>query len=453
MGEYRIRKGFDIRLSGRPESVLTERLDAATVTAYPLEYEGVKQRLKVEEGQAVKRGDALIEDKRDPRFKVCAPAGGTVTAIKRGERRFVERVVIEVAKGEQAATFERYTPDQISTLGRDPIIEQLLRAGYLVFLRQRPFSRMADPAATPKSIFVNAAHTAPFRGDAGVAVDADTEAFQAGVDLLGRLTDGAVHVCIGPDAAESLKSVQRAKVHTFRGPHPSGNTSVHIAQIDPLKPGDTVWAVSAADLVLIGRLFLDGKLPVSRVVSLGGPSVRESARRHYRMRIGAPLATILSNALEDGDHRLIDGDVLSGSRIAPEDALGLCRSSITVLPEDRERHFLGWLAPGFGRRSFSRLFASALLGPRDWPLGTNRNGGHRAMVLTGLYDKVMPLDIMVDFLVRAVLAGDTDEAVRLGILETDPEDFALCDYVCPCKTEIQDIIRRGLEQIAEEEGL
>jgi Na+-transporting NADH:ubiquinone oxidoreductase subunit A len=228
---------------------------------------------------------------------------------------------------------------------------------------------------------------------------------------------------------------------------------VHIARVDPMSVSDVVWTVKAVDLVGIGRLFLDGVLPASRVVALGGPNVKPDARRHYKVRAGGELASLFETALVEGHHRMVAGDVLSGGRIERDSHLRFRQSSVTVIPAVRERYFMGWTMPGFKRMSFSRLLASTWLpGKRDWNLDTLMYGEERALVLTGHYDKVMPLNIMVDSLVRAALAGDTDEMIALGILETDPEDFALCDVICPSKVEVQEIIRKGLRQI-EEEGI
>ena len=452
MPDFRITRGFDIKLAGRPLPDVSDCLDSAAVAVYPKEFPGLKQRLKVKEGDLVERGTELMENKRDQRFRLCSPAGGTVTSITRGERRLVEKILIQIGLDERATEFRRYAADEMSGLDREEILNQLLNTGYISLLRQRPFSCIPDTEVIPKSIFVNGTNTGPFQADAKAVVQDDPQAFQAGLDLLARLTAGAVHLCISDGAGDTLRSARNVRVHTFSGPHPSGNTSVHISRIDPMVPTDVVWTARAVDVVLIGRLFLDGKLPVSRIISLGGPGVDGAACRHYRVRIGGDLEPLLRERLAEGEQRLVNGDVFSGSAMEKEHpCLRLQQSSITVLPEGRERRFLGWTMPGFNLLSFTRAVASSWLGRnKSWRLNTSTNGGVRALVLTGHYDRVMPLNIMVDFLVRAVLAGDTDEAISLGILETDPEDFALCDFICPSKTEVQAIIRRGLRMIQEE---
>jgi Na+-transporting NADH:ubiquinone oxidoreductase subunit A len=451
--DFAIKKGFDIALAGKPAVDIVDAPTSKTVAVYPLEFDGMKQRLKVAEGDSVRCGSELLEDKANVAFKLLAPAGGKVVEIVRGERRFVEKIVIAVDPAAEAETFQKLSTADIASLDRTVILDQLVATGYLSLIRQRPFSHMADASKTPKSIFVNAMNTGAFQADAETVVAADAAAFQAGLELLARLTDGSVHLCVGENAGAALKAAQNVSIHSFSGPHPAGNSSVHIDRVDPMKPTDIVWTVKAVDLVLVGRLFLDGALPQSRVISLGGSGVKPEACRHYRIRVGAELKTLLEASLKAGDQRVISGDILSGSRIAGDAHLHFRQSSATVIASDPERHFMGWTMPGLKQMSFSRLFVSSWLPlKRLWNLGTNMHGEERALVLTGHYNKVMPLNILVDYLIRAVMAGDTDEAIALGILETDPEDFALCDVICPSKLEIQGIIRDGLKMI-EEEGV
>ncbi len=453
--DFKIKKGFDIALAGKPDVDIVNIKSSATVAIYPLEFRGLRQRLKVAEGDIVQRGSELMEDKGNVDFKLRAPAAGKVISIVRGARRFVEKIVIEVATVDKAEEFQKFSEAGIKGLDRKVILDQLTTTGFLALIRQRPFSNMADATVTPKSIFVNAMNTGPFQADAEAVVVDDPEAFQAGLDLLTKLSNGPVHLCMDAnESGQTLLAAKNVETHTFRGPHPSGNTTVHISRIAPMGIHDVVWFVKAVDVVLLGRLFLDGTIPTSRIVSLGGPLVKEEARHHYRIHAGGELGGLLKESLTDEAARVLDGDILSGVAIEEDAHLRFGQSAITVIKEDKERNFIGWTMPGFNQYSFMRLVASSFLPflRKRWSLGTNMHGEERAMVLTGHYDKVMPLDIMTDFLIRAVLAGDTDEAISLGILETDPEDFALCDFVCPSKIEVQDIIQKGLQDI-EEEGV
>ncbi len=451
--EFKIKKGFDVGLAGKPTTEIVDAARSATVAVFPLEFSGLKQRLIVAEGDTVTAGAILMEDKANPAFKLRAPAGGRVASIIRGDRRFVEKITIDVDPNAKSEQFASYSSQAISSLDCGTILDQLVTTGMLSLIRQRPFGRMADPELVPKSIFVNAMNTGPFKADAEAVVADDPVAFQAGLDLLGQVTEGAIHLCVGENAGSTLKEAKGVDLHLFSGPHPAGNTSVHISRVDPMLPTDIIWTVDAVDLVGIGRLFLDGALPATRIVAIGGPCVKAEDRRHYRIATGGSLKPILDRALEDGEHRVIAGDVLSGTTIRSSSHLRFHQSAITVIPANKERYFMGWTMPGVKRMSFTRTFASTWLPDNGgWHLGTNMFGEERALVITGHYDKVMPLDIMVDFLIRAVMAGDTDEAIAHGILETLPEDFALCDVICPSKIEVQELIRKGLRQI-EEEGI
>ena len=447
---------MDIHLAGVPASDVVDAVAGDTVVVYPGEYRGVKPRLMVKEGDKVKRGSPLFFDKKQEAFRCCSPAAGTVETIAYGARRAIEQIAVRVGTRDQAEALPQHDAGALNGLSRDDVLAQLLATGYIAHIEQRPFSRIPDPAAQPKSIFVNAASTAPFCTDIQAALPGHEAAFQAGLDVLSHLTDGPVHLVLPggrSDLSPALTGATGVEIHRITGPHPAGNTSVHIHLVDPISPGDTVWTVRATDAIQIGRLFLDGAPPPDRVVSVGGPAVQEDARKHYRVRVGGSLDHVLNGHLQEGEIRILSGDVLGGSTLAAGAHLPFRANGITVIAEDRSREFLGWLAPGLSKRSSSRLFLSTWVGGRrTWNLGSSRNGSLRAMVLTGLYDRFMPMNIMVDYLVRAVLANDTDEAVKLGILETTPEDFALCAFACPSKMDLVGIIQRGLDMI-EEEGL
>lgn len=451
-----IRKGLDLPLVGAP---VRERADAPaspTVALDLTDFVGLKFRLLVAEGDTVRRGAALVEDKKNTVRKVCAPAAGRIQAIQYGPRRAIERLVIERAAADEAVDFGRVDAGAVRSLSRDEVLERLCASGLWASIRQRPFSRMADPSVLPKAIFVNGMNTAPFLPDLHGIVPGHEAAFQAGLDALTRLTTGPVHLCLAAnpvDPSPAVVNAQRVTIHHFSGPHPAGNTSVHIHHIDPIRPHDIVWTVRGAQVIQIGRLLLEGTLPAERIVALGGSGVRPEARRYYRMQAGAELAPLLQGRLIDEPTRLIRGDVLSGAAQDPAGYLAPDTEALHVVPERAERTFLGWMGPGLGKYSLSRTFLSTWLQRgRRWAITTQLGGAHRAMILTGLYDQYVPMRIMTDFLLRAVLAHDTDEAVQLGLLETDPEDFALCAFACPSKVDVMGIIRRGLEEV-ESEGI
>ena len=450
-----IKKGLDIPLSGAPKPEITDLPESSTVAVYQ-EYEGLKAKVRVKEGDTVKQGSVLFINKKQPDLCFCSPVAGTVKAIEYGPRRALYRVIIEGGSKNEEESFPSYTPDQLRGVSREDILKSLLASGLLGLIRQRPFSRIADPDVTPKSIFVNGMNTAPFSPDLHVAVQGREKEFQAGLNAMTRLTDGDVHLCIARDASAPSKAVTEAahvNIHTFAGPHPSGNSSVHIHHIDPMEPTDQVWVVKGVDLIRIGELLLAGRYPDTQLFTLAGPGVKEEARGYYRARIGTPLEAVLKDRLQDGEQRIVSGNVLAGAAVKADEHVRFAESALTVIPEGREQYFMGWLAPGINKFSVSRAYLSGWFGhKRKWDLTTSLNGSYRSMVLTGLYDKYVPMNIMVDYLVRAVLAHDTDEAIRLGILGTDPEDFALCSFVCPSKMDICGVIKQGLEEI-EKEGI
>ncbi len=450
----RIRKGLDLPFSGAPASEVTEGPASPTIALQPAEFDGLKPRLLVKEGDRVRRGTAIFLDKRNELFRVVSPAAGTVKSIVYGPRRWIESVIVEVSGADEAESFGRLSPGQISSLSREKALATLQATGLLALIRQRPYSVIANPAAAPKAIFVNAMAVAPFRADANAIVRGDEASFQAGLDVLARLTAGKVHLVLSgrPDVSPALTGARGVEIHRFSGPHPSGNTSVHIHHIDPIRPGDVVWTVRAADVPLLGRLFLTGEVPSHRVIALGGPGIAAESARHYRVRIGAALAPLLAGRTAGNDLRIIVGDALGGDQMKADGHLPYGASAVTVLPEGRDRLLLSWANPFTSAFSASRLYLSSWFGGRkSWPMHTNV-GGERAMVVTGLYDRYLPMRIMTDFLVRAVLAKDWEEAVKLGLLELDPEDLALAAYVCPSKVDLVGILRNGLAE-ARAEGI
>ncbi len=451
MANFKIKKGFDIKVLGKPKADIEEYANQQLFAVYPTEFEGIKPRLKVQAGDTVKRGDVLFENKKDERMQFRAPCGGTVKAVNLGARRFPVEILIERSAQEENVTFDSFTRDSIKTLSREQVAGHLLDCGMWPLIKQRPFSKIADPDTVPKAVFINAANSAPFQADFGLVLKGDEAAFQLGIDALSRLTEGKVHLC--KSAGSDVGDFENAESHTFSGKHPSGNTSVHINRINPILPNDTVYTVTAQDVILIGKLLQTGELPRTKVVALSGPAVKPESRKYYRVQIGANLQPLFEGALEDGEKRIVSGNILWGNAIKVESCVPYYGSEFFVLEEDRSRHLLGWTMPGLFQYSSHRVNLSSFLDlSHEWKLGTSMHGSHRAMVVTGWMDKYQPLNIMTDYLVRAALAHDTEEMVQLGILETDPEDFALASFVDPHKTDVCGIIKQGLEEI-EEEGI
>ena len=453
--EHRVKQGLTIRLTGRPSAEIREASDSEVVSVFPAsDWTGIKQKLMVREGDIVQRGTPLVRNKGREEAYLCSPAAGTVEGVTRGPRMIIEEIRIRRA-GDVAVSFPSYTAESVLEASREDLVAHLEKTGYLQLFVQRPFSRTADAAVEPKSIFVNGMRGAPFRVDPDTAVMGREGAFQAGLNALTRLTSGKVFLAIDTDAkAPGLTGAANVDVHAFSGPHPAGNTSTHIHTLDPISPGDSVWTIRLEDVVLYGELLLNGQLPTHKIVAAGGPELPKEQCAHYRIRIGASIATAFAGELDAKAVRVVRGDVLAGDPVDVDSGVSMTSSSYVVLKDDKERHFLGWMAPGLNKFTSSKAFVSPWIGglSKEWALGTNRNGSLRAMVLTGKYDKVVPLNIMVDYLVRACIAHDTEDAVNLGILGTDPEDFALCSVICPSKTDFSFFIQRALNEI-EKEGL
>ena len=451
MANFKINKGFDVKVLGKPESVIEEYASQHLFAVYPSEFEGIKPRLKVQAGDTVKRGDILFENKKNERMVFRSPCGGTVTAVNLGPRRFPVEIVIERAAAEESVKFEAYSRDTIKSLSREQVVNHLLDCGLWPLIKQRPFSKIADPDTAPKAVFINAAASAPFQADFSLILKADASAFQLGIDALAKLTDGKVHLC--KSAGLDIREFENVESHKFSGKHPSGNTSIHINRINPILPGDTVYTVTAQDVILIGKLLQTGELPKTKIIALGGPAVKTEYRKHYRVQLGANLQPLFEQAIEVGETRIISGNVLWGDQVKAESCVRYYGSEFFALEEDRSRHLMGWTTPGLFQYSAHRVNLSSMMGlSHEWKLGTNLHGSHRALVVTGWMDKYQPLNIMTDYLIRAALAHDTDEMIQLGILETDPEDFALAAFVDPHKTDVCGIIKQGLLEI-EEEGI
>ncbi len=451
MANFKINKGFNVKVLGKPKAVVEDYASQQLFAAYPSEFEGLKPRLKVKAGDAVKRGDVLFENKKNEKMLFRSPCGGTVKAVNLGARRFPAEILIERDAQEESITFDVYTSDAVRQLSREQLVDHLLNTGLWPLIKQRPFSKIADPDKAPKAVFINAANSAPFQADFSAVLKGDESAFQTGINALSKLTEGKVHLC--KSAGSDVPDFENAESHTFAGKHPSGNTSVHINRISPILPNDTVYTIAAQDVILIGKLLKTGELPRTKIIALGGPAVKEEFRKHYKVQLGASLKDLLDRALEGEEVRVVQGNVLWGDQVKADTCLRYYGSEYFVLEEDRSRHLMGWTMPGLFQYSAHRVNLSSVMGfAHEWKLGTSLHGSHRAMVVTGWMDRHQPLNILTDYLVRAALAHDTDEMVQLGILETDPEDFALAAFVDPHKTDVCGIIKRGLEEI-EEEGL
>jgi len=442
----KIRRGLDLPVTGSPEQVVRDGPAVRTVAVIGNDFVGMKPTMRVREGDQVKLGQVLFEDKKSPGVVYTAPAAGTVIAINRGERRVLQSVVIDV-QGDEAETFASY-PD-LDSLSREQVAENLIQSGAWTALRTRPFSKVPALGTVPHSIFVTAIDTNPLAADPQVVIKGREPDFVNGLKVLTKLTDGDVHLCTGPSAAVPGNDISGVKQHEFAGPHPAGLVGTHIHFIDPVGENKTVWHIGYQDVIAYGHLFSTGQLDVSRVVSLAGPQVEKPEL--IRTRLGANLEELTAGKLEGGENRIISGSLLSGRKVKGAYAyLGRYHNQVSVILEGRHREFIHYLSPGSNRFSVMPIYLSALNKAKKFAFTSSTNGSERAMVPVGAYEKVMPLDVLPTQLLRALIVGDNVTAQQLGCLELDEEDLALCTFVCVGKYEYGPILRDNLTNIEKE---
>ena len=445
-----IKKGLDLPISGAPRQAIEEGNAARSAAVLGPDYPGMKPTMEVKEGDVVAKGQILFSDKKTPGVVYTAPAAGTVAEINRGAKRALRGVVIDIAAGGESISFASHAAEQIQTLDRQVVIQQLLQSGSWPALRTRPFSRVPSPETAPHSIFVTAMDTNPLAADPQIVIAPRIKDFIAGLAVLSTLTDGAVHVCqsAGADMGDYAQS-EKVQSHSFGGVHPAGLPGTHIHFIDPVSPNKIVWYIGYQDVLAFGHLFLTGQLDTERVVAIGGPGA--SNPRLVSTILGANLTELTAGELVEGEQRIISGSVLSG-RGANEGLsyLGRYHVQVSVLREDRERKLFGWLMPGTRMHSVFPAFLSKWVGEKSVEFTTNTNGSTRGMVPIGTYDAVMPMDILATQLMRSLLVGDLEKAIELGCLELDEDDIALCTYACPGKYEFGPVLRDVLTQIEKE---
>ena len=444
----KIRRGLDVPIAGAPAQVVQDGPAVRSVAILGNDYVGMKPTMRVQEGERVKLGQVLFEDKKNPGVLFTAPAAGTVIAINRGERRVLQSVVIDI-DGDEAESFPALGEAELASVERAALVDLLVRSGSWTALRSRPFSRVPAVDSAPRSRFVTAIDTNPLAADPTVVIAGREGDFVNGLRALTRLTEGAVHLCTAPGAAVPGADVPGVKRHEFAGPHPAGLVGTHIHFIDPVSEHKTVWHIGYQDVMAWGRLLTSGQLDVSRVVALGGPQVENPVL--LRTRLGAQLEELTAGALLGGENRIISGSVLAGRKAAgPFTYLGRYHVQVSVIAEGREREFIHYLSPGVNRYSAMPVYFTAFNRLRKFKLTSSTNGSERAMVPLGNYEQVMPLDILPTQLLRALIVGDTASAQRLGCLELDEEDLALCTFMCVGKYEYGPILRDNLTRIEKE---
>jgi len=447
MTKIRIRKGFNIKLKGLAEKILVKSEPADLYAIKPTDFHGITPKLEIKEGDSVKSGTTIFTDKRRPEIAFVSPVSGIISSIVRGEKRLIEKIEI---KPSTIVDYELFGVSDVSKLSREEIIKKLLTSGCWPFLRQRPYAIIANPNDTPKSIFISAFDTAPLAPDIDFTIYGCEAEFQEGIKALSKLTQGKIHLNIPTDYPSShiFAKVKGVELNEFSGPHPSGNVGVQIHHIDPVNKGDVVWHLDPQDVIVIGRLFLKGIYDNTRVIALTGSEVIKP--RYYKVIAGISIKKLIENNVTNEQLRYISGNVLTGNKIDAEGYLGFYDNQITVIPEGNYSEFFGWAKIGITKYSFSRAFLSWLLPVQEYKLDTNYHGGHRPYVITGQYEKVFPMKIYPVHLIKAILIEDIELMEKLGIYEVAPEDFALCEYVCSSKTEVQSIVRNGLDLLMKE---
>ncbi|QED36237.1 Na(+)-translocating NADH-quinone reductase subunit A [Antarcticibacterium arcticum] len=443
--DIRIKRGLSLRLKGEAEKQLVEAPRSKTYAIKPPDFHSVIPKMVVKEGDRVLAGDALFFSKYAEEVIFTSPVSGTVLEIKRGAKRRILEVIVEA---DPSDTYKDFGKLSAASSNPEIVKSRILESGCGAFIIQRPYDIVADPADTPKAIFISAVSTAPLAADLGFVLKDKVAAFQEGVYALQKLTAGKVHLSID-DKTSFLKDIKGVELHNVKGPHPAGNVGVQIHNIDPINIGDRVWTIGAEDVSILGNVFLTGQYHADRTVALTGSEAKE--RKYYKTKIGANSIDLVGDVSED--IRIISGDVLTGTKLSVNQYLGFFPNSVTLIPEGNKHRMLGWLPFTYNNiHSNSRTSLSFLFPNKKYEPNTNLNGEERALVVTGEMEEVFPMDIYPMQLLKACMAGEIEKMENLGIYEVAPEDFALIDYVNTSKIEAQEIIRLGLDLMITEVG-
>ncbi len=441
-----IKRGLDLPIAGAPAQRIEAGRPVRSVAVIGFDYPTMKPTMAVQVGDRVKLGQLLFSDKKSPGVNYTAPGAGVVSAVHRGEKRVLQSVVIDL-EGDDEITFASYSSDQLEGLSSEQVRENLQQSGLWTALRTRPFSKVPAVDAVPNSIFVTAIDTHPLAADPAVIIAEQAEAFEAGLKVLGNLAK--VFLCKAPDASLPGESLAKVQVEAFSGPHPAGLAGTHIHFLDPVSASKSVWTIGYQDVIAVGKLFTSGRLWVERVVALGGPVVENP--RLVRTRLGANLDELTAGELQPGANRVVSGSLLGGRTAHGAFAyLGRYHQQVSCLREGKEREMLHYMRAGVEKHSILNIYISKLMGGKKFAFSTSTNGSPRAMVPVGNYEEVMPLDVLPTQLLRALIVGDTEVAQKLGCLELDEEDLALCTYVCAGKYEYGPILRDNLTRIEKE---
>ena len=443
----KLRKGLDINLKGAAAQELVSVKEPGFYSLIPDDYTGITSKVVVKEQEYVMAGGPLFIDKNHPELKFVSPVSGVVTSVERGARRKVLNIVVEAAAEQD---YEEFGKKDVNALNGESVKAALLEAGMFAFIRQRPYDVIADPTMYPKAIFVSAFDSNPLAPDFEFVLKGEEANFQTGLDALSKMAKTYLSISVKQKAA-ALTQAKNVTITAFDGPNPAGNVGVQINHISPVVKGETVWTIGAEAVIFIGRLFNTGRVDMTRKVAVTGSEVLKPA--YCKLKVGALLTNVFSGNVTIGrDLRYISGNVLTGKKVNPNGFLGAFDSQLTVIPEGDDIHeMLGWIMPRFNQFSVNHSYFSWLLGNnKEYVLDARIKGGERHMIMSNEYDKVFPMDIFPEYLVKAIIAGDIDRMEALGIYEVAPEDFALCEFVCSSKVEVQRIVRAGLDMLRAE---
>ena len=442
----KLRKGLDINLKGKANFETIRRIDCSEIALVPDSFGGVTPKVIVREGDCVKAGDALFVDKKYPEMKFASPVSGTVKAVVRGDRR---KVLYVKVKADETQQFVDFGIKDIEKLDGRAIKEALLASGLFSFIQQLPYAVTTTPDTMPKAIFVSAFRDMPLASDFEVELKGNEKDFQTGLTALSKIQKTYLGLSVH-QTASALVNAKDVEINVFDGKCPAGNVGVQVNHIDPINKGEVVWTIDPAAVIFFGRLFNTGKVDLRRVIAVAGSEVKNPS--YAEILIGTPLSKVLNGQLKSTEHvRIINGNPLTGRKTTLEDFVGVHTSEVTVIPEgDDVNEFLGWILPRTNLFSVSKSYFSWLMGKKTYNLDARIKGGERHMIMSGEYDKVLPMDIYGEYLIKAIIAGDIDKMEQLGIYEVSPEDFAVAEFVDSSKLELQKIVRNGLDMLRKE---
>lgn len=442
----KLKRGLTINLAGKAAPEVSPSMKGTVFGLVPDSFVGVKPKVVVKEGEAVKAGDALFVDKLHPEVKFVSPVSGKVKAVERGERRKVLSIQVEADEKQTCVDFGK---KQVEKLNAEEVKQVMLEAGLFAFFLQRPYAVTANPEEQPKAIFVSAISDMPLAADFEVVLKGNEADFQTGLDALAKLAK--VHLGVKPTASAALKDAKNVTVTVFDGKCPAGNVGVQINHIDPVNKGEVVWTMGAEEVIFVGRLFNTGKVDFTRTLAVAGSEIKTP--QYVTAVVGQQIGTIIAGNVKSTQKvRVIDGNPLTGLKVEDNDFLGAHSTEVTAIPEgDTADEAFGWMMPRFKEFSTSRSYFSWLRGKKaEYVIDARIKGGLRHMIMSGEYDSVFPMDIYPEQLVKSIIAGDIDRMEALGIYEVAPEDFALAEFVDSSKLELQRIVREGLDLLRKE---